>query len=65
MIPKELERSVKDLLEQLDQHLSNNGCNDWNFSAEELAAARKYLGDPEAWNQDYTVMAIIKKALGV
>lgn len=65
MIPKELERSVKELLEQFSQHLSNNGCNDWNFSPEELAAARQYLGDPEAWNMDHTVLAIIQKALGV
>lgn len=65
MIPKELQRSVKDLLDQFRQSLSNNGCNDWNFTPEELAAARQYLGDPEAWNHDYTVLDIIRKALGV
>jgi hypothetical protein len=65
MIPEQLQRSVKELLDRVEQNLSNNGCNDWDFSPAELKAARKFLGYPDAQNLDHTVLAIIRKALGL
>ena len=65
MIPKPLHRSIKELMSQFRSSLSNNGCNDWDFSPDELQSAREYLGNPEATNEDYTVWHIINKALGL
>lgn len=65
MVPIQLNKSVTQFLDQVSQNLSNNGCNDWKFSEAELRAARKFLDDPEATETDHTVLAVIRKALGL
>jgi hypothetical protein len=65
MIPDSLQPSVKKLLDRVEQDLAFHGCNDWNFTEAELQSARKFLGYPDAQNLDHTVLAIIRKELGL
>lgn len=64
MIPKELQPHLVEFLERVKDWLSCNGCNDWDFTPEELAKAREFIGDPEAGNWDYMVLAVLRKAIG-
>lgn len=64
-VPLSLEKHVKEFISQTRERLSCNGCNDWDLTGEQLEIARGFLGDPEAENSDYTVLAVIKKALGL
>lgn len=65
MIPDSLQPSVKKLLDQVEQTLANNGCNDWDLTKPQLKSAREFLGYPDAQNTDYTILAIVRKELGL